>query len=342
MPDTTEGTDPQSSAEEPGARAQPDVRTGFISGATFERRPVQYEAVAGRAMFEGDIFLGTVTEMERTAASQSENDAVVFGVGISGSQFRWPQAVMPYEVDGSLPDPSRVTDAVEHWETETHLRFVQRTSTNASQYPNYVRVIDDGGCWSMVGMRGGEQLLSLSSGCSVGSAIHEFGHAWGLWHEQSREDRDTFVRILWSNIEAGREHNFNQHITDGDDIGPYDYGSIMHYGRRAFGVGNQVTIEKLRSGPSIGQRKGLSDGDIDAAHAMYTTRHSNVGVSTVYATPHSKNAWANLAGVGWCKVNGVTTDGVSNTFATLAAARANNRAVHADTIGSRLLSVYGV
>ena len=33
------------------------------------------------------------------------------------------------------------------------------------------------------------------------------------------------------NIEAGKEHNFDQHITDGDDVGPYDFGSIMHYDR---------------------------------------------------------------------------------------------------------------
>jgi hypothetical protein len=80
----------------------------------------------------------------------------------------------------------------------------------------------------------GQQTISLGAGCTTGSAIHEIGHAVGLWHEQSREDRDLFVTINWQNIEPGKEHNFDQHITDGDDIGTYDYGSIMHYPRTAF------------------------------------------------------------------------------------------------------------
>ncbi len=54
-------------------------------------------------------------------------------------------------------------------------------------------------------MNGGEQELSLSkSGCtSTGTAVHEFCHALGFWHEQNRPDRDNFVTIKFGNIKEG-------------------------------------------------------------------------------------------------------------------------------------------
>jgi hypothetical protein len=111
--------------------------------------------------------------------------------------------------------------------------------------------------------------VNLADGCQLGQTIHEIGHVIGLWHEQSREDRDSFVTIQWANIEPGKEHNFNQHISDGDDVGAYDYGSIMHYGRTAFSRNGQDTIVPINpAGAAIGQRTALSAGDIAAANSF--------------------------------------------------------------------------
>jgi hypothetical protein len=68
-----------------------------------------------------------------------------------------------------------------------------------------------GGCSSWVGQQGGPQDITLGPNCSTGNAIHEIGHAVGLWHEQSREDRDGFVEVVWANIDASMQHNFTQH-----------------------------------------------------------------------------------------------------------------------------------
>ena len=272
-----------------GLLSSDEVHTGFISGETFKNKPVQYSVVDGLAIFEGCIVLGSAEEMARkTAAIQAGKDyggqagqigdagAIAHGVVITGQQYRWPNALMPYDIDTALSNQSRVTNAIAHWEANTNIRFVRRTSSNAGQYPNYVYFKPASGCWSYVGMQGGRQDIGLAGGCSTGSTIHEIGHALGCWHEQSREDRDRHIVIHWENIQSGREHNFNQHITDGDDIGPYDYGSIMHYGTTAFSQNGQPTITTIPPGIPIGQRSGLSQNDINTIHTIYPTTYKDI------------------------------------------------------------------
>ncbi|WP_350335229.1 Dot/Icm T4SS effector Zinc-dependent metalloprotease LegP [Coralliovum pocilloporae] len=339
----------QYDADNDGMLSGEDVRTGFISGANFTNKPVQYTVVDGEAILEGCIVLGTVEEMEANAAavrasmaegSSGQSDQPQRGVAISGDRFRWPDALMPYEIDSNLPNQARVTNAIAHWEQNTNMRFVRRTSANASQYPNYVRFRPGNGCSSSVGMRGGRQNITLASGCSTGNTIHEIGHAFGLWHEQSREDRDQHVTINWSNITSGKSHNFNQHVSDGDDYGAYDFGSIMHYGATAFSKNGQPTITTIPPGTPIGQRTGLSPGDIATIHAMYTTWHNNKRVQRVYSTHDSQNAWAAIEGLGWRKIKTGDKDGVTNCFITVCDAMANNRNVNVYADGSTISRVY--
>lgn len=269
----------------------PEMGVAVISGATFTAKSVTYYNVDGIAIVEGDISLGAVEDISKATDQAREALAtgpapglalgvgitsapnIAFGVGITGSQYRWPNCQIPYEIDPNLPNQQRVTDAIAHWQAHTAFTFPLRTAQNAAQYQNYVRFTDAGGCWSQVGMQGGMQTISLGTGCTAGNAIHEIGHTVGLWHEQSREDRDLFVTIHWEHIQTGMAAQFNQHISDGDDLGAYDYGSIMHYPRNAFTKDGQDTITPTDPNAQIGQRTGLSAGDIAAVQSMYPGCH---------------------------------------------------------------------
>lgn len=154
---------------------------------------------------------------------------------IPGSNYLWDNrrnddgvVEVPYSFHSSFEGSSSdVVDSINELALQSGVvKFVPRTNEKP-----YLSIVDQGGCWSYVGQVFIEdQKLSLSPGCVYnGSIHHEFLHALGMWHEQSRPDRDDHVTINTDNIRDGYEINF-QKMEIADSRGSaYDYNSVLHY-----------------------------------------------------------------------------------------------------------------
>lgn len=226
-------------------------------------RSIVYEQINEFAVVEGDILIGKIDNLAQQGA--------IITPKVGGS--RWANGVVPYEVAENLPFTNKlaVLQAIDHWQKNTNIEFVELNSKNRYEYKDYISFIPAEGttCSSYVGKKGGKQEINLAPRCTTMNTVHEIGHAVGLWHEQSRSDRNSFIRIVWENILEEHKYNFDQQLSAGKDFGDYDYQSIMHYGPMAFSKNGEKTIIPLVDGVEIGQRNHLSEKDILAIKAMY-------------------------------------------------------------------------
>lgn len=219
---------------------------------------VEYAVVDGKAIYQGDIRLG-----DADAIASRERERSLFGLVVTPAGHKWPGGRMPYAADAG--NREIVEKAAAYIAARTAVRIVPKTDADR----DFVRVLTSGTNDSAVGRTGGEQILNLTANCSLGTAIHELCHALGLWHEQCRPDRDRHITVVTANVRPGFMPQFAIQDTDAAIVGPYDYRSIMHYGPHGFAWPRDAVTIRTKSGESIGQRDGLSPGDVASLMDLY-------------------------------------------------------------------------
>ncbi|KAM3876857.1 low choriolytic enzyme-like [Diretmus argenteus] len=187
---------------------------------------------------------------------------------------KWPKnrngkVYVPYRISNQYSQRERNTilQGLQSFAQRTCIRFFPRTNQR-----DFVDIQSRSGCFSFVGRRGNAQTVSLARrGCVFLSVIqHELLHALGFDHEQTRSDRDQHVRIQLQNVIRGQEHNFNRIRTR--NLGtPYDYNSVMQYGRFAFSRNRLPTIVPIPDPNAvIGRATQMSPTDILRINRLYT------------------------------------------------------------------------
>ncbi|XP_071025317.1 meprin A subunit beta-like [Oncorhynchus clarkii lewisi] len=184
---------------------------------------------------------------------------------------------VPYVLDETLALNAKgiILRAFEQFRLKSCVNFKPR----GSEY-HFISAQKNRGCSSHVGRSSKYgQPLSIGNYCDhIGIVEHEFLHALGIWHEQSRYDRDEYVTIVWKNIRRGHERNFvkvSPHYST--TLGfPYDYSSVLHYSETSFSKGEGPTIitKQPEYQKIIGQRLEMSPQDALMLNKLYGCKKS--------------------------------------------------------------------
>lgn len=259
----------------PGERGDPQLGApgeGVLREARVvvagEEYALQVEDFDGTYVLEDDIVL------DPADVTLLDDDDGVAEQALAAAQpsRQWPDGVVWYRFGQELPQymRTRVKDAMAAWENRTTIRFREAEPGREA----FVKILPFGKPWcrASIGYSGSRTYMWLNDVCSVGLIKHEIGHTLGLYHEQSRHDRDEHVRIVWENIEGGMKSNFRKYGSYGRDVGPYDIRSLMHYPARAFSANGRPTIVRADDGTPIGgggYRTHITDRDAAGVDHIY-------------------------------------------------------------------------
>uniref|UniRef100_A0A0N4ZZM2 Metalloendopeptidase n=1 Tax=Parastrongyloides trichosuri TaxID=131310 RepID=A0A0N4ZZM2_PARTI len=147
---------------------------------------------------------------------------------------QWTEFPIKYRIFKPVNE-TLIKQAIANIEKETCLTFEENKKLPKKK-TNGLYFVNDGYCYGELGrsVHGKVQNVSITEECQeMGTILHEIGHALGMQHEHNRVDRDQHIYIDWDKIgQANQTHFYIENNTFTLNI-KYDYGSAMHYVRRA-------------------------------------------------------------------------------------------------------------
>jgi hypothetical protein len=261
-----------------GQVQQPEVRTGIWRGQKITYAWVPGPDGNGKALYQGDILLDHVQE--------SMNGPHPDSLGIGYSQYFWPKVgsvyQVPYIIDPASADTTNLNSAITQFNTTFAgvIQFVARGSE-----ADYVNFSFDGSnlsgvCDAFEGRVGGEQTVGGSGSCTVATILHEMGHTVGVWHEQARPDRNTYVTVNYNAVIKASRSNFDQQFDNEQATNLFDYASVMEYPAFSFSRNGQPCVETIPAGIPLSNPTGYSAADIDGILRLYGAVPTQVTVTS--------------------------------------------------------------
>ena len=187
----------------------------------------------------------------------------------------WPTNQIPYVIDPSIKDSAAVIEAVNEYNDQTTLQWIPRT--NQVDYVDFSYNPVPGLELATEGHLGGEEFVFLNI-LSVPPILHEMGHVAGLMHEQLRTDASNYIIINYQNLEPGF---VSQWVSDNprnvQDIGPYDYDSIMQYSSNIGSANGQLVATEI-NGALLPSNTKLSAEDISTLNSLYPAQSEQAHV----------------------------------------------------------------
>lgn len=273
-----------------------------VHSGIWRGQPVTYVVKNGKMIYQGDIILNHVApRMAEATFSAQKSGPGSFSMTTAYSQYLWPKAdgvaTVYYAIDANS-DPD-VTPTINAAIAQFNLDFpglIQWVLWNPQdpQSPNYVDIDLSGSdysgtCEANEGYEGiPAQPMTGSFLCTEATILHEMGHVIGLWHEQSRSDRDTYVSVNYQNIIKGSRFNFDVVQDNAQNVTLYDYASLMQYPAYSFTRNGGPAIETIPAGMPIGSFDGMpvpttvdySAGDKEGVERLYGMPPTEITVTT--------------------------------------------------------------